>query len=49
MRNHSRFQDPIVFPFVIFQIKELVHMDKNKFKKHMSNIVSEFLVEFFNI
>jgi len=42
MRTHNRFQDPIVFPYVIFQIKELVRMTENKPKKHMSNIVSDF-------
>jgi len=42
MRNHSRFQDPIAFPYTIFQIKELACMVWNKFKKCMSNIVSGF-------
>jgi len=37
MRNHNRFQDPIVIPFTIFQIKELVDMTENKFKKHTRN------------
>jgi len=33
-----RFKDPIRFLYAIFQIKELVHMAENKFKKHMRNI-----------
>jgi len=39
-----------VFPYVIFEIKELVRLTKNKSKKHISNIVSDFFVlKIFNI
>jgi len=50
MINHNRFKDLIVIPSAIFQIKELMYMTRNKPKKHMSNIVSNFLVlKIFNI
>jgi len=42
MKNHGRFQDSIVFPPVIFQIKELVHITENKSNKHMSNNIYDF-------
>jgi len=31
------------FIYVVFQIKEVIYMVKNKFKKHISNIVSNFI------
>jgi len=50
MRNYIRFEDPIKFSSPTFQISELVRMVVNKYKKHMSNIVSDFFVlKFFNI
>jgi len=42
IKNHSRFQDPIVIPFFTFHIKECVCMTRNKSKKHISNTISDF-------
>jgi len=44
MKNHTKFYDPIMFHFPIIQIEKLVRMTHNLFKKHMSNIIYDFLV-----
>jgi len=43
MINHTRFQDPIAFTSIIFQIKKSMHMAESNSKKHMSNTICQLV------